>query len=58
MNEQELQDRYRAVYDWADKQPCSSDDFVHVPIESLEELLLSAGRIDAAPPAAPPPESA
>ena len=34
-----LQERYAEAYAWVRAQPCISYDFVHVPIESLAELL-------------------
>jgi hypothetical protein len=30
---------YQEVYDWVNRQPCMSADFVSVPIESLAALL-------------------
>jgi len=34
-----LKERYRETYAWVNSQPCTSLDFVSVPIESLASLL-------------------
>lgn len=36
---EDLRTQYADAYDWADRQPSLSYDFVAVPIESLAELL-------------------
>jgi hypothetical protein len=36
---EELREKYAEVYEWVEAQPCTSWDFVHVPIESLAALM-------------------
>lgn len=38
-----IADKYKLAYSWVDQQPHESADFVHVPIESLQEILIQAG---------------
>ena len=35
----DIRQLYKEAYEWADRQPSKSDDFILVPIESLQRLL-------------------
>jgi hypothetical protein len=39
-----IREHYAGTYAWVAAQPCTSWDFVCVPIESLAELLSASGR--------------